>query len=68
MTKVWRVGDQYGQRDVFIKSITPTDGLHCPTKAYYDNGKTIPSSDKDIARAVLTNGEIHYLEKGTFAI
>ena len=37
---MFRVGDSYCGST--IKSITAIDGNCCPTKAYYDDGTTIP--------------------------
>lgn len=64
--RVFRVGDSYCGST--IKSIKVIDGSRCPTKAYYDDGTTIPSSDSGIGRAVLSNGFIHYLRPHTFMI
>jgi hypothetical protein len=59
-----RVGDKYAGS--VIKSIKMVDGVQCPTKAYYDDGKPIESSEKGVGRAVLENGMIHYLKPNTF--
>jgi len=63
---MFRVGDSYCGST--IKSITVIDGNRCPTKAYYDDGTTIPSSDKGVGRVVLNSGFIHYLKPHTFII
>ncbi len=57
--KTLKAGDTY--KGVVIKSVKEISGSHCPTKAFYDNGDVIISSDK-VLRVVLTNGFIHYVK------
>ena len=60
-----RVGGVY--EDSTIKSLQETTGVYTPTKAYYDDGKSIMSRDQ-LVRIVLTNGMIHYKKKGTYRL
>lgn len=60
MEKILKVGEEY-EPGVLIKSITKTNGFKMPTKAYYDNGKTIQSTDQ-LYRVVLDNGMIRYVK------
>ena len=60
-----RVGGAYG--DSIIKSLSETTGVHIPTKAYYDDGKSIENRDQ-LIRIVLINGMIHYKKKGTYRL
>lgn len=66
--RVWRVGDVYIQSsNVVIKSLNETKGIYVPTNATYDSYKKVESKDI-LARAVLSNGMIHYLPQGTYII
>lgn len=64
--KKYHVGDSY--RGSTIKSISEIDGNRCPTKAYYDDGTPIQTSEKGVGRVVLNSGFIHYLKPHTFVI
>ena len=60
-----RVGEAYGGST--IKSLSETTGAHTPTKAYYDDGKSVMNQDQ-LIRIVLINGMIHYRKKGTYRV
>ena len=57
--KTLKTGDTY--KGVVVKSVKEITGVHCPSKAFYDNGDAIVNSDK-VLRVVLETGFIHYVK------
>ena len=57
--KMLKAGDTY--KGVIVKSVKEIPGGYCPTKAFYDNGEYVKTTDK-VLRVVLETGFIHYIK------
>lgn len=57
--KTLKAGDMY--RGVRVKVAQKVTGAQTPTRAFYDNGEPVKTTDK-VLRIVLNNGFIHYIK------